>query len=115
MKEVFEKIKERLQEWDKYSQDGLISVVGVVDIVNQVAEEYNQGLTENKQGWIPCSERVPEGKETYKILVTDGDGIMAVCYFLEVTNIFKVCWNGEEFQGAIAWQPLPDPYKPEGE
>lgn len=62
-------------------------------------------------GWIPCSERLPKGRETYKVLVTDKDGIMAVCYFLEVTEAFKVCWDGEEFCGGIAWQPLPEPYK----
>ena len=85
------------------------------DIVNQLAEEYRQDLDKNSQGWIPCSERLPEGKESHKVLVTDEDGIMAVCYFLEVTKIFKVCWDGEEFQGVIAWQPLPSPYQPKGE
>lgn len=67
-----------------------------------------------KADWIPCEERLPEGKETDKILVTDKDGIMAVCYFLEVTKVFKVRWNSEEFQGAFAWQPVPTLYKKEG-
>ena len=79
-----------------------------IRIVKRLAGEY-------KGGWIPCSERLPEGKESHKVLVTDEDGIMAVCYFLEVTKIFKVCWDGEEFQGVIAWQPLPEPYQPKGE
>ena len=80
-----------------------------------VTVDYLKRLQEQpKTDWIPCEERLPEGKEADKILVTDEDGIMAVCYFLEVTKVFKVRWNGEEFQGAFAWQPLPTPYKKEG-
>jgi len=104
-----------------------ISVKKAIFIINQLAEEYKQDIEtidvselfgKNEQvnnGWIPVSERLPEGKESHKVLVTDKDGIMAVCYFLEVTKIFKVCWDGEEFQGVLAWQPLPAPYQPKGE
>ena len=78
-----------------------------MEIVEELSKEYKS------DGWIPVSERIPEGKESHKVLVTDEDGIMAVCYFLEVTKKFKVCWDGEEFQGVVAWQPLPEPYKGE--
>ena len=82
------------------------------EIVKEVAEEFADDTNVGrKNGWIPCSERLPKGRETYKVLVTDKDGIMAVCYFLEVTEAFKVCWDGEEFCGGIAWQPLPEQYK----
>lgn len=69
-----------------------------------------ESLEKDNNGWIPCSVRLPEGKETHKVLVADKDGIMAVCYFLEVAKAFKVSWDGEEFQGVVAWQPLPEPY-----
>ena len=49
MNEFIEKLIGRLEEWDKYSQDGLISVMGVVTIVNQLAEEYNNDVCEWKQ------------------------------------------------------------------
>lgn len=49
MKEFIEKLIGRLEEWDKYSQDGLISVMGVVTIVNQLAEEYDNDVCEWKQ------------------------------------------------------------------
>jgi hypothetical protein len=83
-------------------------VADAIEIVKEVAADINVG---HKNGWIPCSERLPKGRETYRVLVTDKDGIMAVCYFLEVTEAFKVCWDGEEFCGGIAWQPLPEQYK----
>lgn len=86
-----------------------------IRIAKRLAGEYSVGEENAHTGWIPCSERLPEGKESHKVLVTDEDGIMAVCYFLEVTKIFKVCWDGEEFQGVVAWQPLPEPYQPKGE
>ena len=127
MKEFIEKLIERLQEQaEQYRRRGYeheekgysamadkyygkqCSYLHSIEIVNQLAEECNNG-------WIPCSERLPEGKESHKVLVTDEDGIMAVCYFLEVTKIFKVCWDGEEFQGVVAWQPLSEPYQPKGE
>lgn len=47
---IFEKIRERLRKWDKYSQDGLISVMGVMNIINQVETEYNNG-------WIKCEDK----------------------------------------------------------
>lgn len=46
MQEFVKKLIERLEEWDKHSQDGLISVMGVADIVNQLAEEYNNDFCE---------------------------------------------------------------------
>ena len=78
-----------------------------IHIVNQLAEEHNNG-------WIPCSVRLPEGKELHRVLVTDEDGVMAVCYFLEVTNVFKVSWDGEEFKDVVAWKPIA-PYWQKGE
>ena len=75
-----------------------------IDIVNELAEKY-------KNDWIPCSERLPDGEKFRKVLVTDKEGIMAVCYFLEETKVFKVSWDGEIFEGAVAWQPLPTKYK----
>ena len=50
MNEFIEKLIGRLEEWDKYSQDGLISVMGVVTIVNQLAEEYNNDVCEWEKG-----------------------------------------------------------------
>ena len=121
MQEVFEKIKERLEDYktkgfvtgftnNPYEFSACHAMDKAIAIVDQVADEYGHDINVGSK-WIPCSERLPKGRETYKVLVTDKDGIMAVCYFLEVTEAFKVCWDGEEFCGGIAWQPLPKPYK----
>lgn len=64
MKEFIEKLIGKLEEmifsaelynneFDGKTVDNLICLGDVADIVNQLAEEYNNG-------WIPCSERLPE-------------------------------------------------------
>ena len=102
-----------------------------IEIVKEVAEEHNNG-------WILCSERMPEehdsmfakwkgtdkwrkgmfAKASDDVIVTvlykDGevrttyahtiDGKWS-CDLLKIYNTCKI----------IAWQPLPEPYKPKGE
>jgi len=51
--------------------------------------------------WIPCSERLPEAGVT--VLVTSDHGY-----------VYTSCFRHGEFEyggNAIAWMPLPDPYK----
>lgn len=63
-------------------------------------------------GWIPCSERLPEIDE--EVLVTNG-GVMCV---RSLTNTIdeELVWDDEygqweDFEEFIAWMPLPEPYK----
>ena len=126
MQEVFEKIimqlgiraeksekKEMDAEHFEYAQmykGERIAFGDAIEIVKQEAEKYNNG-------WIPCSERLPEDKQT--CLVT------ARIYFTpahvdEIDNYIGVGidtyskqfgWLGTE---PIAWQQLPEPYQPKG-
>ena len=85
-----------------------------VFIVNQIAKEYNDG-------WILCSERLPQedkASEYYEsVIVTLDDGRVAEgCY----TGIewWVDAPDGEHYSEdmtghVIAWQPLPEPYKGE--
>ena len=84
----------------------------------KVITEAVKEIEGNHNGWIPCSERLPEDKQT--CLVT------AIIYFTpdhvdEIDNYIGVGidtyskqfgWLGTE---PIAWQPLPAPYQPKGE
>ena len=70
-----------------------------------LAEKFIETVpsAELKQGWIPCSERLPE--ETGYYLTTT--------MYREVYCDF---WNGENFdrtEFVIAYMPLPEPYKEE--
>lgn len=70
-----------------------------IEIVNQVEQEYNNG-------WIPCSERLPE-RNTW-VLVTRSNGIIDMDMYKSRGWICR-----EDF--VIAWQPLPPKYEPKGE
>ena len=94
MKEAFEKIVERL-----------CSVGGCDDCC-----EYNNG-------WIPCSERLPD-KAGYEVIATlensCGQRRVAIIFTGYGDESFWHCNNKEidiEVWKVIAWQPLPDPYK----
>ena len=125
----------------------------VIKFVNQLAEEYKQDLNKNKQGWIPCSEMLPEPEKEVLIMAnrkyTGGKIIPIITTaiyengtILENDSIWNWSdiegeWNEEEecyiipegwfeyrhynpdevYNNAIddkviAWQPLPEPYKP---
>lgn len=74
------------------------------------------------QGWIPCSERIPEepkenpvfdGKSLELYLVTTKYGSSDQ----DKVYPFRAFWNGINFTDGwrildvIAWMPLPEPYK----
>ena len=79
-----------------------------------------------KHEWIPCSERLPEMHredmeaegEYYMIsnpvIATDGQQIYIAEYEEDIGNM--VGWHsldGEDYEGIIAWKPLPEQYHPE--
>lgn len=126
MQSVFEKIKDRLEELieetyykavDGDMEAGIKNMAyhRAKGIINQVAKEYNNG-------WIPCSERLPD--EYCHCLVTrrndyDGgcfDGDVREDVYIELEGVWG--WRSQ-FEGLIdniiAWQPLPAPYPPKGE
>lgn len=139
MQEVFEKIIEKLEEKTSLPKmNGMERRVGkrqtqgfgfgvrfAKEIVQEVAEEYNNG-------WIPCSERLPKEYGDYlvawKPLHMSTEDIIkkvgrAVPHFYEIVEYNpddEALWIGsiEQAKGEyeiIAWQPLPQPYQPKGE
>lgn len=84
-----------------------------ISIVNELAEEYNNG-------WIPCSERLPNV------------GMTVLCYWKKYNRYdnttsyyYTLMHRNEDYQwisdfgmcngDVIAWQPLPKSYQPKGE
>lgn len=104
---------ERLEKQQKKVFSVLVGFAyeDAIEIINQLAEEHNNG-------WIPCSERLP--KKSGKYIVTQER------YMLEDRNCKKPIaievdyvdfnaidnvWNRARFFKIIAWMPLPAPYK----
>ena len=131
MKEAFEKILERLEEYEYNDltehnselcehckridcENGMDCNMCIMDkakeIVQEVEKEYNNG-------WISCSERLPEDNGVY--FVTLDDDIMPRC--IDVRNfrngVFEQRFIVSPLQGkcleekVVAWMPLPEPYK----
>ena len=107
MKEAFEKIIDELK------QESIIvdNDAGhrAVEIIEQIAEEYNNG-------WIPCSERLPEEPEEGLTDLDECDEYIAMIENADIPTALNYAGNGEwyrdgEFYKVIAWQPLPEPYK----
>ena len=73
-------------------------------------------------GWIPCSERLPD--EAFGCLVTVMDCEPSTQTEFENILPYFVGYDGETWNDAdgeeipfevVAWQPLPAPYQPKGE
>lgn len=55
--------------------------------------------------WIPCNERLPQSAETGEIILhTNVEGEVDICC---------LDWFYDNIENMVAWQPLPEPYRPE--
>ena len=116
MMNVFEKIREKLEELceqtyynsvngNRYEGIRNSAYHNTIEIVNKVEQEHNNG-------WIPCSERLPEVNNF--VLVESEHGIWIVRlieygnrkYFVDIYNDYSC-----PIDSVLAWQPLPQPYK----
>lgn len=128
MKEVFKKIRERLEAQNLKLKsmknmcialsDKEVSAIEnhayntAIEIVNQVESEYNNG-------WIPCSERLPKRNELVLIYAEStarGGSIRCVAaldngFWFTQTSSDTLSLNGIGQYNVIAWQTLPDPYR----
>lgn len=110
MNRFIEMLNEKLI-WNK--KLGRKSLEAVLEDIKQVEAEYNNG-------WIPCSDRLPETNESVlcwaKSTARGGD----VCFVGSCHNgfwFFQSSADTHSFPGQyviVAWQPLPEAYK-EGE
>jgi len=72
-----------------------------ISIVNQLAEEYNNG-------WVFCSEKLPYYYENVLVCTENGGKTIA---HLKHTPIEWVDMYANKIDGIVAWQYLPNPYK----
>lgn len=78
--------------------------------------DYYESYDERNNGWISCSERLPE--PIRPVLVTLRNW-MNDKYIVRVGRFHTDHWKTDEGivenSIVIAWQPLPQPYQPKGE
>ena len=81
-----------------------------IEIVKQEAEKYNNG-------WIPCSEKLPDVRQDVLVTVKYTGFMGMHGYWIQTGHMeaendwWGNCAGGE----VIAWQPLTQPYQPKGE
>ena len=84
----------------------------------EIADMIEDAPTVEPNQWIPCSERLPEDIDENLIecyLVTDGFLIWMAYYKSNIGWVFAECTNSDkiiDWTEITAWQPLPQPYKP---
>lgn len=75
-----------------------------------------------EQHWTPVSERLPEAKEKHYWVCTD-TGYQYQCRWTNINHIWTDLtteWHWHimdtpQYSKVIAWMPLPEPYREEGE
>ena len=128
MKEFVEKLNEKLtyllnnfgehcEEWGsdkegdchrKSCSDCVLT--HAIEIVNQLAEEYNNG-------WIPCSERLPD-KSGWFLCTQEYHSLTnrkLIKVTTELVEFYDNKWRRAKNLVVTHWQPLPEPYQPKGE
>lgn len=133
---TFDKIKERLEE-ETYDMEiceeqfdanspyfidvpyKMVKLEDALSIVSEVEAEFATDTNVGSNGWIPCSERLPEGFQS------------VLCYAESIARSPDTIFVGSQKHGfwflqssigtesfptqykVIAWMPLPELYKPE--
>ena len=98
--EVLKMIKEEMKKMTK--EENLVEIgVDIGDI------KELPSVTPKKDGWIPCSERLPEYGEVVMCSCTN-NGITISCITHKGVKPSKSVRFGQH--SVIAWQPLPQPY-----
>ena len=105
-----EERKEYQKNWDEFGNEdsfgGIHATKKAIKIINQLAEEHNNG-------WIPCSERLP--KENESVLLQDYECHMTIerCKTKYGIIGFEDDYGWASANCSLAWLPLPAPYKGE--
>lgn len=72
------------------------------------ADRFIEWRKEYNDGWIPCSERLPEYGEVVMCSCTNGGITISCITHKEVTPSKSVRFGQHS---VIAWKPLPEPFK----
>ena len=120
MKKAFDKILERLEREiagkptpEEYNN----GINRAYQIVQEVAEEFATDTNVWNNGWIPCSERLPEidGNTSDIVLVCGSNGFQYMAFWCDDLK-WRFCECGMAknpilWTEIVAWQPLPEPFK----
>lgn len=122
MQEVFEKIIEKLEELQNYA---CFPTEWVNEEQSKIHSYYANKLTEilklteqYNNGWIPCSDRLPEEHKLYDITFRNSAGIHSDSAIYN-PYLQRWLWDADETElvenEVLAWAEKRKPYQPKGE
>lgn len=118
LENILGEIEELKRNQDSKNQDfvtGYISALSTVEGVIAGLDEAKDINVPSNDGWIPVEKKLPEVPEENPIF----DNKPLELYLVDIGAEYPIraFWNGSDFTDgwtilkAIAWQPLPEPYK----
>lgn len=100
------------------------SLDGYCELNEDGKKAFNKAISAlEAQEWVLCSERLPEYGEDYKSCMEclDGavwyftaNGSMGLGYYYESTKQWSTTNDLKTDGKVIAWKPLPEPYREDG-
>ena len=107
MNKAFEKIISQIRELANYNGDAYLDSADVIEIVQDVEEEYNGG-------WIACSDKLPEKNGMY--LCTQNSYDLAtnkkiIKVSTELVEFYNGKWRRAKNLVVTHWRPIPEPFK----
>lgn len=129
MQAAFEKIIEKLNSKKAYFQSFYecegktehdadlnkatqLALDDAIEIVKQEAEKFGRDTNVGSNGWIPCSEKLPEVRQDVLVTVKYTGFMGMHGYWIKTGHMeAENDWWGDCAGGeVIAWQPLPQSY-----
>ena len=122
MKSVFDKIIEKLEEKQDiflyedsdYGEGKYNAFDEAIEIVKQEAEKFGRDTNVGSNGWIPCSEKLPEVRQDVLVTVKYTGFMGMHGYWIKTGHMeAENDWWGDCAGGeVIAWMELPSAYRP---
>ena len=108
---ISSKVSDCFEEECKYNDCTVGAFAKAIEIVKQEAAEYNNG-------WILCSERLPEEHKLYDITFKNSAGIHSDSAIYN-PYLKRWLWDADETElvenEIFAWAEKREPYQPKGE
>ena len=114
--ELIKRLRERSDyfEWSGCAVNGVIKDLRqAADTIEELSAKLHNANMERStayynNGWIPCSERLPEKNDVYLVAINSYG-----CPTRDVDGFVSQSVRKWEMYGksVVAWMPLPEPYK----
>ena len=103
MNEVFEKIISQIEELANLNGNAYLDSADVIEIVQEVAEEYNGG-------WISVNDRLPDKAGSYLVIGKSG-GATVTRWYMPSEFYPEGHFGGNSSDYIRYWMPRPEPPK----